>query len=83
MSEKLEDQELKKLQELNNKIGACLHDVGVLEVQKSQVFALHGETIKQLNVFKDELNIKYGKINVDIATGKITEIKEDGEKEGS
>lgn len=83
MSEKLEDQELKKIQELNNKVNNCLHDIGILEVQKSQVSALHGETMKQFHVFRDELNIKYGKINVDIATGEITEIKEDGEKEGS
>jgi hypothetical protein len=83
MSDKLEDQELKKLQELNNKIGACRHDIGILEVQKSEVLGLHGEALKEFNVFKDELNKKYGSIEVDLATGKITEKKEDGKEKTS
>jgi len=83
MSDKLEDYELKKLNELNNKIGAFRHDIAIVEIQKSELLGLHGEAFKQFKVFRDELNSKYGLIEVDLKTGKITEKKEDGKEKTS
>tara|TARA_R110000765_G_scaffold268798_1_gene367795 strand:+ start:326 stop:625 length:300 start_codon:yes stop_codon:yes gene_type:complete len=82
MSDKIEDHELTRLQESNNKLGACLHDIGILEHQKSKVLNMYSEYLKQFEILKDELNVKYGKVNIDIATGEFKPIEDDKE-EGS
>ena len=83
MSEKLEDQELKGLQELNKIVNTALNNIGVLEIHKQNEIKNHEKAIGRFKVLQDEIKIKYGNITVDLATGEITEIKEDGEKERS
>ena len=80
---KLTDQELKTLQELNASVNGTLNNMGVLEIQKQDQIKKYNEAFGRFKVLQDEMKVKYGNITVDIATGEITEIKEDGEKEGS
>ena len=80
---KLTDQELKTLQELNGIVNGTLNNMGVLEIQKQDQIKTYNEAFGRFKVLQDEMKVKYGNITVDIATGEITEIKEDGEKEGS
>tara|TARA_R110002126_G_scaffold58639_1_gene154597 strand:- start:718 stop:966 length:249 start_codon:yes stop_codon:yes gene_type:complete len=80
---KLTDEELKTLKELNGIINGTLNNMGVLEIQKQDQIKKYNEAFKRFKVLQDEMKIKYGNITVDIATGEITENKEDGEKEGS
>ena len=80
---KLTDEELKTLQELNASINGALNNMGVLEIHKQNEIKKHDESFGRFKVLQDEMKVKYGNITVDIATGEITENKEDGEKEGS
>ena len=80
---KLTDQELKTLQELNGIVNGTLNNMGVLEIQKQDQIKTYNEAFGRFKVLQDEMKVKYGNITVDIATGEITENKEDGEKEGS
>ena len=80
---KLTDDELKTLKELNGIVNGTLNNIGVLEIQKQDQIKTYNEAHGRFKVLQDEIRVKYGNITVDIATGEITEIKEDGEKEGS
>tara|TARA_R110000868_G_scaffold55450_2_gene172432 strand:+ start:65 stop:316 length:252 start_codon:yes stop_codon:yes gene_type:complete len=82
MSNKITEDQLKTLQEHNNKLGACLHDVGVLENQKNKVLELYNENLKKFDIFKDELTKEYGNINIEISTGEYKPIENDERKEG-
>ena len=77
---KLTDQELKTLQELNASVNGTLNNMGVLEIQKQDQIKKYNEAFKRFKVLQDEMKIKYGNITVDIATGEITETKEDGKE---
>jgi len=80
---KLTDQELERLQDLNTIINSALNNIGVLEIHKQNEIKKHDEAFGRFKVLQDEMKIKYGNITVDIATGEITEIKDDDKKEGS
>ena len=80
---KLTDQELERLQDLNTIINSALNNIGVLEIHKQNEIKKHDEAFGRFKVLQDEMKIKYGNITVDIATGEITETKDDDKKEGS
>ena len=80
---KLTDEELKTLQDLNTIINSALNNIGVLEIHKQNEIKKHDEAFGRFKVLQDEMKIKYGNITVDIATGEITETKDDDKKEGS
>jgi len=74
---KISKEELKELQEQEQKKNAIKHDIGVLETQKHSLLHIWGEIITQQEGAKKELEEKYGKVNIDLKDGSYTEIKED------
>ena len=83
MSDKLEDKELKKLQELHSKIVTSQRNIGILEINKEEELKIHKDFFHKYTVYGNELQIKYGRVSFDIATGNITEIKDDGKEKTS
>jgi hypothetical protein len=73
------EQELKQLQEQEQKKGAIIHDLGVLEVQKHSLLHAFALIQSEQEESKKQLEEKYGKINVDLKDGTYTEIVEEAE----
>ena len=74
---KIKKEELEKLQELNNKLNAVKHDLGLLETQKHSLLHLYADEVGKLEELKKELEDSYGKINIDLKDGSYEEIKEE------
>ena len=73
---KITKEELKELQEQEQKKNAIKHDIGVLETQKHSLLHVWAEIVTQQEGAKKELEEKYGKINIDLKTGSYKEIEE-------
>ena len=73
---KISKEELKELQEQEQKKNAIKHDIGVLETQKHSLLHVWAEIVTQQEGAKKELEEKYGKINIDLKTGSYEEIEE-------
>ena len=73
---KVTDEQLKKLQEIVGAMNGATTRVGQIETQKHAV--LHDLTLmrKDLMDFQAELEEQYGKVNVNIQDGTITEVKD-------
>ena len=70
---KISKEELKELQEQEQKKNAIKHDIGVLETQKHSLLRSEEHTSELQSRFEE----KYGKVNIDLKDGSYTEIKED------
>jgi hypothetical protein len=80
---KISKEELKELQEQEQKKNAIKHDLGVLETQKHSLLHIWADIISQQEGAKKELEEKYGKVNINLETGsyeKIEEQKDDTKK---
>tara|TARA_R100000353_G_scaffold34514_2_gene27625 strand:- start:2790 stop:3032 length:243 start_codon:yes stop_codon:yes gene_type:complete len=77
---KITKEELKELQEQEQKKGAILHDLGLLETQKHALNHMYSNVMSEQEGAKKELEEKYGKVNIDLKDGSYTEIKEDESK---
>ena len=76
---KVTKKELKLLQEQEQKKGAILHDLGLLETQKHSLNHMYAELMVEQAKSKKELEESYGKINIDLKDGSYELIKEDEE----
>ena len=76
---KIKESELKNLQEQEQKKGAILHDLGLLETQKHSLNHMYAELMVEQAKSKKELEESYGKINIDLKDGSYELIKEDEE----
>ena len=76
---KIKEAELKNLQEQEQKKGAILHDLGLLETQKHSLNHMYAELMVEQAKSKKELEESYGKINIDLKDGSYELIKEDEE----
>ena len=74
---KITKEELEKLQESQKKFAAIKHDLGQLEVQKHGLLHLWAGIQEEENKFKQELEEKYGKININLEDGSYEEIEEE------
>jgi len=74
------EKQLKTVSDQQNELSNHLRNVGVLEVQKSNIMNLVEEVSKKVEATKKELEEEYGQINIDLKDGSYTEIeKEDAE----
>ena len=74
------EKQLKTVNDQQNELSNHLRNVGVLEVQKSNIMNLVEEVSKKVEATKKELEEEYGQINIDLTDGSYTEIeKEDAE----
>lgn len=70
---KLEEQELKTLQDAINKVNSIQIQIGGLEAQKHDLLHAITSATQELQKVQNELEEKYGSVSVDIATGEIKE----------
>lgn len=76
---KITKEELKELQEQEQKKGAILHDLGLLDTQRHSLLHIWADLIGKQDAKKKELEEKYGKVNIDLKDGSYTEIKDETE----
>jgi len=77
--EKVNDQELKQLQENYTRVGQAIEKLGELEVQKQYVLRIHSQAEAKLGELRSSLKEKYGSVNVDINTGEIKPVDNESE----
>jgi hypothetical protein len=72
---KITQEQLDNIKDLQNKLSRALTDVGYLEAQKQNLLQGLKEVNNELELVKVELEKEYGAINIDIATGEYTVIE--------
>ena len=76
---KITEAELKGLQEQEQKKGAILHDLGLLQTQTYSLNHMYVELMVEQDKTKKELEETYGKVNINLQDGSFELIKEDEE----
>ena len=74
---KITEAELEGLQKQEQKKGAILHDLGLLQTQINTLNHFYVELMKEQDETKKELEESYGKVNIDLKDGSFELIKED------
>ena len=77
---KIKELELKGLQEQEQKKGAILHDLGLLQTQIHSLNHMYAELMVEQDKSKKELEESYGKINIDLKDGSYELIPEKDEE---
>ncbi len=77
--EKITEEQLKKVQETVNGINRGNLEIGSMEVKKHEMMHGIAGLRDQLKVLQAEFEKEYGKVNVNIQDGTITDEKENGE----
>jgi hypothetical protein len=72
---KITQEQLDNIKDLQNKLSRALTDVGYLEAQKQNLLQGLKEVNNELELVKVELEKEYGPININIATGEYTVIE--------
>ncbi len=76
MSNKIEKSELELLQDINRKFAAIKHDLGSMVIRKSELLRGYDVTLEENNKVIKELEVKYGKVNINLEDGSYEDIKE-------
>ena len=76
---KISEAELKNLQEQEQKKGAILHDLGLLQTQTHSLNHYYVELMVEQDKTKKELEETYGKVNINLQDGSF-ELIEENEK---
>ena len=74
---KIKEAELKNLQEQEQKKGAILHDLGLLQTQTHSLNHYYVELMVEQDKSKKELEETYGKVNINLQDGSFELIVED------
>jgi|TARA_R110002074_G_scaffold164943_4_gene324855 hypothetical protein len=74
---KISEAELKNLQEQEQKKGAILHDLGLLQTQTHSLNHYYVELMVEQDKSKKELEEIYGKVNINLQDGSFELIVED------
>ena len=72
---KITQEQLDNIRDLQNKLSRALTDVGYLEAQKQNLLQGLKEVNNELELVKVELEKEYGPINIDITTGEYTVVE--------
>jgi len=80
MSTSITKEELKKVSEQQSKLNEALRNIGVMEVQKNNIYSTVKDISEEIEATKKELEEKYGQINIDLKDGSFTEIEKEDEK---
>ena len=76
---KITEAELEGLQKQEQKKGAILHDLGLLQTQIYSLNHMYVELMVEQDKTKKELEETYGKVNINLQDGSFELIKEDEE----
>ena len=68
-------EQLKAIQDHQQKLSALLVDIGFLEAKKMEVLGLYAEASKEMNETKAELEKEYGAVNIDLKDGSYTAVE--------
>ena len=77
MENKITEEQLKTIQDHQNKTNNILHQLGYLESQKHGLLHELAGVNQDIEEFKNSLEKQYGAINIDIETGTYTKIEEE------
>lgn len=77
---KITQEELTKVTELNSKMVQIQGEIGAGELRKADLVAMFAKESEQMEVIKKELEDTYGKVNIDLKDGSYELIPEE-EKE--
>jgi len=77
---KITEAELKGLQEQEQKKGAILHDLGLLQTQIHSLNHMYVQLMVEQDGTKKELEEAYGKVNIDLKDGSFEVIKDEETK---
>jgi len=75
---KIEDKELEKVVEQQRELNEILTNIGVLETQKHGLLHKVAALNKDIEEVKNDLEGKYGAININLEDGTYTKIEKDG-----
>jgi|TARA_R100000541_G_scaffold21866_1_gene31839 hypothetical protein len=75
---KIEDKELEKVVEQQKTLNEVLTNIGVLETQKHGLLHKVAALNKDIEEVKNDLEGKYGAININLEDGTYTKIEKDG-----
>jgi hypothetical protein len=75
---KIEDKELEKVVEQQKELNEVLTNIGVLETQKHGLLHKVAALNKDIEEVKNDLEGKYGAININLEDGTYTKIEQDG-----
>ena len=76
---KITEEELKTIQDQQDKVNQILNRVGYLESQKHGLLHELAAVNKEIEDFKAVLEKEYGAVNISIADGTYTEIEQEEE----
>lgn len=74
---KLSTEELKRVQEFNQRIQNLIFRIGNLEAQKLELYDSYKAVDGELKEFTQAIMKKYGEVEIDISTGVIREKSKD------
>ena len=77
---KIKESELKNLQEQEQKKGAILHDLGLLQTQIHSLNHMYVELMVEQDKSKKDLGEEYGKVNINLQDGSYEIIKDEENK---
>ena len=82
MAKKIKKEELKKLQDAVSKMNEFKMELGNIEAAKHRLLHSLAEVEnKEFGELKKELEEKYGKVNINVTDGIITELQDESDKE--
>ena len=71
----IESNELESIQDVVSKTNQSNLEIGRLETQKHRLMHVMQENEKAMQALQTNLEEKYGKVNIDIKTGEISELE--------
>ncbi len=74
-SGKIKETELKNINEQNTTLQRAVFDMGALEIEKNQVMQRYKAALEVLEKTKQELEAKYGAVNINLKTGVWEEVE--------
>lgn len=77
-AKKIEEKELKELHEHIGALNHIISQVGEIEVRKFYAVQAHQQGEQKLREFRNDLQKKYGSVNINTKTGEISPMEKDG-----
>lgn len=78
---KITEEQLKKINEGQEKLMGLVNQIGVLESQKHGLLHQVADVNKEVEEFKAELEKEYGPVNIDLKTGEYEIIEAEAKLE--
>jgi len=76
---KIKEEELKSIIDQQDKLEKLVKEIGILSTQQHALCHEVGIMNQTIQKTKEDLETKYGSINIDLATGEYTEIEKEAE----